>query len=145
MDIIDAKLEDEKEFIDMETTFSKTSACSQEISKEMAKKNFDAAINGAYSRILMFKEDDKTIGYGYLSKSHSTEKGGISIWLEELYVKENYRGGVGKKFLSFLNDEYKNNAKCIRLEVSTNNERAKKLYKNEGFKEVKYKQMYKDI
>ena len=83
---------------------------------------------------------------GIISKTFSPEAGGVVIWIEELYLLDEYRSkGLGRDFFEHL--EQKAISEKIarqRLEISPSNERAKKLYMKMGFKELDYKQMVKD-
>ena len=81
-------------------------------------------------------------GYGMVAKSFSTEFGKPCIWIEDLYIKQAYRGReIGKLFLDYIADKYPH---CLlRLEVEEENERAMKLYKKCGFEVLPYKEMKK--
>ena len=88
-------------------------------------------------------EDGKEIqGYAMLAKSFSTEFGKPCIWIEDLYIKEEYRGlGLGKMLMEFIAKKYTD---CIfRLEVEEENERAVKLYRKCGFTVLPYLEMKK--
>lgn len=88
-------------------------------------------------------EDENNIqGYAMIAKSFSTEFGKPCIWIEDLYIKDEYRGsGLGKKLMDFITQNYTN---CIfRLEVEEENERAIKLYKKSGFGVLPYMEMKK--
>lgn len=92
--------------------------------------------------IIEDKEDIQ--GYAMIAKSFSTEFGKMCIWIEDLYIKEEYRGiGLGKKLLDFITQNYTD---CIfRLEVEEENERAVKLYKKCGFDVLPYMEMKKEL
>ena len=81
-------------------------------------------------------------GYGMVAKSFSTEFGKSCIWIEDLYIKDAFRGlGIGKVFLDFIAEKY---AGCLlRLEVEDENARAMKLYKKCGFEVLPYVEMKK--
>ena len=81
-------------------------------------------------------------GYAMVAKSFSTEFGKPCIWIEDLYLKEQYRGaGLGKQFFDFIMDKYPD---CVfRLEVEEENERAIRLYKKCGFGVLPYMEMKK--
>ena len=83
------------------------------------------------------------LGYAMLSKGFSTESGKNRIWIEDLFIKEEYRGfGVGKKFLDFVSNKYES---CvIRLDVEEENEKAVELYKKCGFEVIPYMEMIKN-
>ena len=88
-------------------------------------------------------EDSKDIqGYAMIAKSFSTEFGKPCIWIEDLYIKDRYRGlGIGNMFLEFIAKQY---AGCIfRLEVEEENERALRLYEKCGFTVLPYMEMKK--
>ena len=81
-------------------------------------------------------------GYGMVAKSFSTEFGKPCIWIEDLYIKNAYRGlGIGKVFLDYIADTY--SGCLLRLEVEDENERAMKLYKKCGFEVLPYVEMEK--
>ena len=56
-------------------------------------------------------------GYGMVAKSFSTEFGKPCAWIEDIYIKDSYRGlGIGSRFIEHVKKTY---AGCvIRLEVS---------------------------
>ena len=88
-------------------------------------------------------EDGEEIqGYAMLAKSFSTEFGKLCIWIEDLYIKEEYRGlGLGTMLMDFIT---KHHTDCIfRLEVEGENERAVQLYKKCGFTVLPYLEMKK--
>lgn len=86
-------------------------------------------------------ENEKDIqGYAMVAKSFSTEFGKMCIWIEDLYLKDAYRGlGIGKQFFDFITAKYPG---CIfRLEVEAENQRAIRLYKKCGFDVLPYMEM----
>ena len=43
------------------------------------------------------------LGYAMIAKSFSTEFGKPCMWIEDLYIREAYRGtGLGSKFLDYI-------------------------------------------
>ena len=84
--------------------------------------------------------DKRILGYGMVAKSFSTEFGKPCMWIEDLYLKEEYRGlGIGSRFLNFVAEKYPD--AILRLEVEEDNERAIKTYKKCGFEELPYMEM----
>lgn len=81
-------------------------------------------------------------GYAMIAKSFSTEFGKPCIWIEDLYIKDEYRGlGLGNMLMEFITKNYTD---CIfRLEVEEENERAINLYKKCGFDVLPYMEMKK--
>ncbi|MBR5239295.1 MAG: GNAT family N-acetyltransferase, partial [Clostridia bacterium] len=104
---------------------------------------FDLAVKGSpYLRGLVMADGESTLGYVLLSFTYSNEVGGMVVWIEELYVKEAYRNsGLGKQALGWIIKEYKETTKRFRLEVTEENEGAKKLYRSFGFDILPYEQM----
>ncbi|MBQ4569799.1 MAG: GNAT family N-acetyltransferase [Ruminococcus sp.] len=87
-------------------------------------------------------EREEIQGYAMLAKSYSTEFGRPCIWIEDIYIKEQYRGlGIGRKFLRFIESKYPD--AIFRLEVEEENEHAVSLYKSAGFDFLPYLEMKK--
>ena len=77
-----------------------------------------------------------------VAKSFSTEFGKPCIWIEDLYIKDRYRGlGLGSLFFDFITKKYTDS--IFRLEVEEDNERAIRLYKKCGFNVLPYMEMKK--
>lgn len=86
--------------------------------------------------------DKLLLGYGMVAKSFSTEFGKPCMWIEDLYLKEEYRGlGFGSQFLNYIAEKYEE--AILRLEVEEDNERAIRTYKKCGFEELPYMEMKK--
>ena len=84
------------------------------------------------------------VGYAMIAHSFSTEFGKPCIWLEDLYLKENYRGkNIVPKFIEYIE---KNNSNAIlRLEVEEENSHAIHVYSKSGFSKLPYIEMKKEI
>ena len=81
-------------------------------------------------------------GYAMVAKSFSTEFGKPCVWIEDIYVKDAYRGlGIGSRFLKFIEIKYPN--AILRLEVEAENERAVNVYQKCGFEVIPYMEMKK--
>lgn len=147
MEIKDITEADRDEFIAMETDFYSSPAVLHEVSRENFVKTFDRLMNGSpFLRCLFFQDenDGAILGYALLAFSYSNEAGGDVVWIDELYVKSQYRGmGIGNIFFDFLSNEYKDFAR-FRLETEPANKGAKRLYERMGFKPLEYSQMIKD-
>ncbi len=92
----------------------------------------------------VFEDGQMLLGYAMISKSYSTEYGGVCLWLEDLYLEPHARGkGIGTKFFQFITEAYKDLAVRLRLEVTADNTRAIKAYENQGFARVGYISMSK--
>ena len=113
-------------------------------SEQIFAADIDACIEGSpYLEGYVFESGEKILGYAMLAKSFSTEFGKPCIWIEDLYIKEEYRGcGIGKSFFAYISDKYEG---CIfRLEVEPENEPAVGLYKKCGFTTLPYLEMKKE-
>ena len=81
----------------------------------------------------VFLEGDAPIGYTMLATGYSTEFGRRCVWIEDLYVKPEYRHkGIGTEFFRFLPEAYPQ-AVRFKLEVEPENETAMALYKKSGY------------
>ena len=113
-------------------------------SEEIFKSDIENCLhNRQYLEGYVFEQDRQLLGYGMIAKSFSTEFGKRCIWIEDLYVKEQYRGaGIGSAFLEFVAKKYEG---CIlRLEVEEENERAIHVYEKCGFSVLPYVEMKRD-
>jgi GNAT superfamily N-acetyltransferase len=93
----------------------------------------------------VFIENGETIGYSMVSKSYTTEYGGLCVWIEDLYLGEGYRNkGFGSQFFGFLEQQYPE-AVRFKLEVEKENEAAVATYKKNGYAVSDYFLMTKEI
>lgn len=143
MMLCDFAPEHEMEFYQMCHDFFSSPAVCHNIREEDMKTTFSLAVKGSpYLRGLVIKENNNIAGYVLLSFTYSNEVGGMVVWIEELYVKEAYRSqGFGKQALRWIIEEYEQDTKRFRLEVTADNEGAKRLYKSFGFNHLPYEQM----
>jgi len=144
--IRDIKQEDRAIFLKMAKTFYSSSAVSHDIDISILEKDFDTAlVKSPYVRALIIENEGQAVGFALLAFTYSTEAGGLSVLLEDLYLDEICRGkGLGSKFMQFMEQEYPE-AKRFRLEVTKNNTRAIELYEKLGYEVIEYVQMVKDI
>ena len=92
-----------------------------------------------------FEVDGALAGYGMVTRSYSTERGGICVWIEDIYIKPAYRGqGIGSAFLRFV-EEANPGAVRLRLEAEPENERAMHVYQKAGFEILGYTQLVKEL
>jgi ribosomal protein S18 acetylase RimI-like enzyme len=86
-------------------------------------------------RIWLLKGGDEVIGYVVLAFSFSLEFHGEKAFVDELYIREKWRGrGVGAATLEFLADVCRSlGIRAIRLEVEHANAAAQGLYRKMGF------------
>ena len=134
------KEQDKNEVIEMMTVFYASEAVSTNGSREIFESDFNNCINSCpYLEGYVFEENDNICGYAMVAKSFSTEFGKPCIWIEDLYIKEEYRHKkLGSLFFDFLKENYKDTIQ--RLEVDKQNVFAIKAYKKNNFEEVEYLQ-----
>ena len=112
-------------------------------SDEIFKSDIDACLSDSpYIEGFVFECDGENCGYAMIAKSFSTEFGKPCIWIEDLFIKENFRNaGLGSEFFAFIENEYPD--ALFRLEVEDENEGAVRLYKKFGFDFLPYLEMKK--
>lgn len=92
-----------------------------------------------------FEVDGQLVGYGMTTRSYSTERGGLCIWIEDIYIEPRFRGrGIGPAFLRFV-EEQNPGAVRIRLEAEPENEHAMAVYQKSGFEILAYTQLVKEL
>ena len=135
--------DDKSTIIDMMRVFYASPAVLSNGSEEIFEADVENCVNDSpYLEGFVFEENGEVQGYGMIAKSFSTEFGKPCIWVEDLYLKPEYRGlGIGTKFFEYLEQTYTD---CIfRLEVEEENERAIRVYKKNGFDILPYMEMKK--
>jgi len=93
--------------------------------------------DNAFNKVLIYKLDDKIIGY--LDYSVMYERGEINY----IFILKEYRNQkIGSKLLEYMINN--TNLDEISLEVNKNNTNAIKLYQKYGFREVNIRKGYYD-
>ena len=134
---------DKHEVIKMMQVFYSSPAVMTNGSPEIFEADIEACLSDCpFLEGYVFEDNSNTLGYAMLAKSFSTEFGKPCIWIEDLYIKEEYRGlGIGSRFFDFAKEKYPNS--IFRLEVEEDNERAIHVYKKCGFLPLPYIEMKK--
>lgn len=135
--------EDKAIVLDMMRVFYASEAVLSNGSEEIFLSDIDACVNDSpYLEGYILEENGEIQGYAMIAKSFSTEFGKPCIWIEDLYVKEPYRGmGLGSGFLKFIVDKYPG---CLfRLEAEQENARAIAVYEKCGFEVLPYLELKK--
>ena len=99
----------------------------------------DIYIRNSPIKVLVAEAGKELIGYAFFFYTYSTFLAKRTLYLEDIYVSDKFRGkGIGKIFFNELVKTAKNN-KCGRMEwhVLDWNVNAIKFYKNLGAKELK--------
>lgn len=131
--------------VDMMRTFYHSPAVWTNGSEEIYNNDITACVtDNPYAEGFIFENEKEILGYGMIAKSFSTEFGKHCIWIEDLYLKEEYRGeGIGSSFFTYLEENFPNT--IMRLEVEEENARAVAVYKKNGYDTLPYMEMKKEV
>ena len=134
---------DRDSIIEMMRVFYASPAVLSNGSEEIFKADVDACVGDSpYLEGYVFESGGDIQGYAMIAKSFSTEFGKPCIWIEDLYIKSEYRGlGIGSCFLKFIEEKYPNSV--YRLEAEAENERALHVYEKCGYAPLPYIELKK--
>lgn len=135
--------DDAESVVKMMRVFYSSPAVLSNGSEEIFLNDVENCVNdNPYLEGYIIEDNGELQGYIMAAKSFSTEFGKPCIWIEDLYIKDEYRGhGIGKLALDYIAKRYEG---CLfRLEVEEENERAIGLYKKCGFEILPYMEMKK--
>lgn len=87
------------------------------------------------------KRGDERIGYVILTRYHSVEKGGLTIYIDELYVEKDFRRhGIGRVIMTeILTLAKSEGARTLWAQTEPHNEAAQSFFVSQGFKENRYR------
>lgn len=139
--------EDREDYIRFSTEFYNSSAVDKPIPREHFEQGFDEMMRSdVYVQGYMLVCDGNNVGYCVTMKTYSVEAGGITIWIDEVFVLEEYRSkGLGRELFKYIEENGDKKLRRIRLEVELENGRAISLYKKMGFEPAPYDGMWKTI
>lgn len=139
--------EDREDYIRFSTEFYNSSAVDKPVPREHFEQGFDEMMRSdVYVQGYMLVCDGNNVGYCVTMKTYSVEAGGITIWIDELFVLEEYRSkGLGRELFKYIEENGDKKLRRIRLEVELENGRAISLYKKMGFEPATYDGMWKTI
>ncbi|SCY00106.1 GNAT family N-acetyltransferase [Alkaliphilus peptidifermentans] len=145
--IRELRIEDKALFISMVKDFYESEAVLHNIPIENTINTFNEINSSSpYIKGYLMEDQGEAAGYGLVSFTYSNEANGLVVLIEELYIRENFRGlGFGGKFIDFIIMEFSSQAKRFRLELSKKNKSAEKLYLRKGFIPLEYNQMIYDL
>ena len=134
---------DREKIVEMMKVFYTSPAVFTNGSDEIFNADIDNCIGESpYLEGFVFEGGGQIQGYGMIAKSFSTEFGKSCIWIEDIYIKDEYRGlGIGTLFLQYVEEKYPDS--IFRLEVEHENERAIRVYKKCGYDFLPYAEMKK--
>lgn len=138
---------DQQAVLEMMRVFYDSPAVYHDVPEDVLRRNVEAcAGENPFLEGFVFREQDHIAGYGMVAKSFSTEFGGNCIWVEDIYLKPEYRGsGIGTQFLSFVEERYREQAVLLKLEVEGENTNAVRVYEKCGYRELPYMEMIKEL
>ena len=140
--------EDKDVFLALSEQFYHSAAVLHPIPHAFHENAFDEIVGGSpYAYGCLLEEDGRAVGYALTATTYSRESGGKVLWLEELYILEEYRSrGLGREFFAFAEEYARRNGYArIRLEVEEDNVRARSLYERLGYVQLAYCQMFKQL
>ena len=141
--IREMKPEDKAVIMPMVITFYHSPAVEHDVDTAVLERTFDAATDPTMPYIsgLVMLEDEKVVGYGYVTGYYASEVGGMCMFMEEMCFTPECRGkGYGTEAIGLSLQEYKR----FRIEVTESNVNAKRLYERWGFRFLEYNQMVLD-
>ena len=140
------QLKDMEEVVGMMRVFYDSPAVIHAAPDEILRQDVKDCVGDCpYIEGYIFEEKGEIIGYSMISKSYTTEYGGLCIWIEDLYFKEGSRGkGYAGEYFAFLEQKYKD-AVRFKLEVEKENEAAVASYKKNGYEVSEYFLMTKEM
>ena len=134
---------DKESVLEMMRIFYASPAVLSNGSEDIFQSDVENCVNDCpFLEGYVFENKGEIQGYAMVAKSFSTEFGKPCIWIEDLYIKEDYRGlGIGSQFFTYIEGKYKN--VIFRLETEEENERAVHVYKKCGYEVLPYLEMKK--
>ena len=130
----------------MVADFYRTDAVDHEVPVEIMERSFAACADPdePLLRGVLVSRGEEAVGYVYLTFCYSAEVGGRCVFIEEIFLKEQFRGmGLGREIMDWMEKEYPA-VRRFRLEVTQVNKSAIRLYEKSGYKYLKYDQMVFD-
>jgi len=93
--------------------------------------------NRAFGIAYLISVDNELVGYIVLTFGFSLEFHGRDAFIDELYLRENYRGqGIGKAGLQLIEETCRSEGiKALHLEVERVNTRAQAVYRRAGYQD----------
>jgi ribosomal protein S18 acetylase RimI-like enzyme len=87
------------------------------------------------------KQSEERIGYVILTRYHSVEKGGLTIYIDELFVETQFRRqGVGSQIMDQILDIARaEGAKTLWAQTEPYNDAAQDFFVSKGFQANPYK------
>ncbi len=147
IEIREMKREDLDEVLLMMKVFYASPAVLHKASEEILRQDIEDCLSDMpYVEGYVFVEGGRCAGYAMAARSYSTEYGGLCVWIEDLYIRQEFRHqGIGSRFLAFIEERYKGRAVRFRLEAEEENQAAVEAYKRNGYQVLPYLEMTKEV
>lgn len=93
--------------------------------------------NNDLGRIYLITSEDDFVGYSVVTFGFSLEYFGRDAIIDEIYVRENFRGkGIGSRLLKFIENLcQEEKIYALHIEVDRINTKAQDLYRRMGYKD----------
>lgn len=116
------------------------------IPKAYIQRTLDALfVQSPFIKAYIIEKNHETAGYALLSLTWSNEGGGLTLWIDELYILPQFQGqGLGNAFFHFLHQEWDGRIARFRLETESGNDGARRLYQKMGYESFPYLQMIRE-
>jgi ribosomal protein S18 acetylase RimI-like enzyme len=90
-----------------------------------------------FGHVFLILLANEVAGYAVLTFGYSLEFHGRDAFVDELYLRDEYRGqGIGKRALRFLTEVCaENGVRALHLEVERSNTHAQAVYRKFGFED----------
>ncbi len=139
--------EDREFFLSVADVFYHTDAVEKPLPMKKLEAIFDELMRSdMFLDGFIIEYEGERAGYSICTKTFQTEAAGLTVWIEDIYIIDSYRGkGLGKELFAFLHKFYEGKVSRFRLEAEPENEIAVELYKKQGFRELPYMQLIKDF
>ncbi len=138
--------EDRELVLPMVNDFYHSDAVDHPVDPAILERSFLDAADPAQPllRGLLIQQDGMEAGYLYITQCYSAEVGGLCVFIEEIYLKPEFRGqGLGNQIMAWL-EGASPAARRFRLEVTQANQTAVRLYQRAGYQFLHYDQMVLD-
>mgnify|MGYP002509691215 CR=1 FL=1 len=138
--------EDRELILPMVQEFYHSDAVDHPVDREILERSFQAAADPGEPllRGVLIQWKGESAGYLYVTQCYSAEVGGRCVFIEEIYLRPEFRGrGLGARIMAWLEREYPS-ARRFRLEVTRANQGAVRLYQRAGYAFLHYDQMVLD-
>lgn len=138
-------LQDKEEVFRMMRVFYDSPAVEHTAPDEILKKDIEDCLSDMpYLDGFVIEQSGELIGYAMTAISYTTEYGGLCVWLEDLYIKPEYRHtGKAREVFAFI-EAYYPHAVRFKLEVEPENISAVKCYQKYGYHVSPYAEMTKE-